>query len=209
MPDLHSISVQNLSPEIRASGSVGKENLNEHLFEEVKRSDNYEAFEIMYRRFYQRLASFAYRFTQSSDKAEEVVSDVFYKLWKNRKNIEITSSLQSYLFTSVRNKCLDKLRVENRVSHCDDSVLLNYRSTISTPLQHTLEEELRKRIEIAIEALPRDRRRIFRLSRDNGLKYKEIAALLDISIKTVETQMGRALKFLRGELKEYLHQAAI
>lgn len=209
MSDPHPISVQNLSPEIQASGSVSEENLSEHLFEEVKRSDNYKAFEIMYRRFYQRLASFAYRFTQSSDKAEEVVSDVFYKLWKNRKNIEITSSLQSYLFTSVRNKCLDKLRVENRVSHCDDSVLLNYRSTISTPLQHTLGEELRKRIEIAIEALPRDRKRIFRLSRDNGLKYKEIAALLDISIKTVETQMGRALKFLRGELKEYLHQAAI
>ena len=183
------------------------EDLNEHLFEQIKRSDNYKAFEIIYRRFYHRLASFAFRFVQSSYEAEEVVSDVFYKLWKNRKNIQITSSLQSYLFTSVRNKCLDKLRVENRKNQCDDSILVNFTSNISNPLQHTLGEELRKRIETAIEALPRDRKRIFRLSRDNGLKYKEIAALLNISIKTVETQMGRALKYLRRELKEYIHLA--
>ena len=207
MPDTHLISAQSSSPQIPATPCPEKQDLNKYLFEEIRCGDNYKAFEIMYRRFYHRLASFAFRFTQSSDQAEEVVSDVFYKLWKNRKNIQITSSLQSYLFTSVRNKCLDKLRAENRVSRCDSSVLVNFTSTISTPLQHTLGEELRKRIEVAIEALPRDRRRIFRLSRDNGLKYKEIAALLDISIKTVETQMGRALKYLRGELKEYLHQA--
>ncbi|MEO1098074.1 MAG: sigma-70 family RNA polymerase sigma factor, partial [Bacteroidota bacterium] len=81
---------------------------------------------------------------------------------------------------------------------------LDFDAKTATPHQYTVGEELKKRIENAIEALPNDRRRIFKMSRDNGLKYKEIAAILGISIKTVETQMGRALKHLRNELSEYL-----
>ena len=151
-----------------------------------------------------RLISHAFRYMRSTQQADDMVSEVFYKIWKRRSEIRMNSSLQSYLYTSVRNKCLDHLRSENRVERCDDDVLLDFDAKTATPHQYTVGEELKKRIENAIEALPNDRRRIFKMSRDNGLKYKEIAAILGISIKTVETQMGRALKHLRNELSEYL-----
>ena len=178
---------------------------NEELFEVIKATDDYLAFEKLYKRFYYILTHYAYRYMKCPELANDMVSEVFYKLWKKRDSISVTTSLQSYLFTAVRNKCLDQLRVENRVDKCDDSVLVDLDSSSSTPLQHAIAEELQQKIESAIEALPKDRRRVFRMSRDNGLKYKEIADTLGISIKTVETQMGRALKFLRGELTEYIN----
>ena len=177
---------------------------NEGLFVKVRQHGDYTAFESLYRRFYVALTNYAYRYMRCRDKADDMVSEVFYKLWKKRAAISVTTSLQSYLFTSVRNKCLDQIRAEGRVNQCDETVLIDFDAACATPLQYTVGEELQKRIETAIEALPKDRRRIFRMSRDNGLKYKEIAATLGISIKTVETQMGRALRFLREELKEYM-----
>ncbi|MCG8384997.1 MAG: RNA polymerase sigma-70 factor [Cytophagales bacterium] len=178
---------------------------NEELFEVIKESGDYVAFEKLYKRFYYILTHYAYRYMKCPELANDMVSEVFYKLWKKRDSISVTTSLQSYLFTAVRNRCLDQLRVENRVDKCDDSVLIDLDSSSSTPLQHAIAEELQQKIENAIEALPKDRRKVFRMSRDNGLKYKEIADTLGISIKTVETQMGRALKFLRGELTEYIN----
>lgn len=177
---------------------------DEVLFVKIKHHGEYSAFENLYRKFYSALTNYAYRYMKSREKADDMVSEVFYKLWNKRSSIAVTTSLQSYLFTSVRNKCLDQLRTEGRVNQCDDSLLIEFDSACATPLQYTVGEELRKKIESAIEALPKDRRKIFRMSRDNGLKYKEIAATLGISIKTVETQMGRALRFLREELNEYI-----
>ncbi|MEM1407949.1 MAG: RNA polymerase sigma-70 factor [Bacteroidota bacterium] len=177
---------------------------NEDLFELVQKKDSYPTFEKLYKRFYSMLISHAFRYMRSTQQADDMVSEVFYKIWKRRSEIKMTSSLQSYLYTSVRNKCLDHLRSESRVEHCDDDVLVDFDAKTATPHQYTVGEELKKRIENAIEALPNDRRRIFRMSRDNGLKYKEIADILGISIKTVETQMGRALKHLRNELSEYM-----
>ena len=177
---------------------------NEDLFELVQTKDSYPTFEKLYKRLYSMLISHAFRYMRSTQQADDMVSEVFYKIWKRRSEIRMNSSLQSYLYTSVRNKCLDHLRSENRVERCDDDVLLDFDAKTATPHQYTVGEELKKRIENAIEALPNDRRRIFKMSRDNGLKYKEIAAILGISIKTVETQMGRALKHLRNELSEYL-----
>ncbi len=178
---------------------------NEELFEIIKETGDYLAFEKLYRRFYYILTHYAYRYMKCPELANDMVSEVFYKLWKKRESISVTTSLQSYLFTSVRNKCLDQLRAKSRVDQCDDSVLIDFDCSSATPLQYTVGEELHQKIESAIEALPRDRRKVFRMSRDNGLKYKEIADTLGISIKTVETQMGRALKFLRQELSEYVN----
>lgn len=181
-----------------------KKKSNEELFSLVRERSDYTAFESLYHRMYKPLSVYAIRYTKSPELADDMVSEVYYKLWTKRDTINISSSLQSYLYTSVRNKCLDQIRSQHGIEQCDETALINFDSLSATPLQYTISEELQKRIETAIEALPKDRRRVFRMSRDNGLKYKEIAETLGISIKTVETQMGRALKFLREELKEYL-----
>ncbi|MEL7002337.1 MAG: RNA polymerase sigma-70 factor, partial [Bacteroidota bacterium] len=168
---------------------------NEELFVLIKHENSYSAFEELYHRMYKPLTLYAFRYTKSPELADDMVSEVFFKLWKKRETININSAVQSYLYTSVRNRCLDRIRSEHGIDHCNDEILINFDSFSPTPLQYTISEELQKRIETAIEALPKDRRRVFRMSRDNGLKYKEIAETLGISVKTVETQMGRALKF--------------
>ncbi|MEM7108739.1 MAG: RNA polymerase sigma-70 factor [Bacteroidota bacterium] len=183
---------------------VLKDCSNEYLFALVQNESNYAAFEALYTRFYHVLINYSFRYMQSKQQADDVVSEVFYKIWKKRSGIHVTSSLRSYLFTAVRNMCLDYLRSESKIEHCQDDMLIEYEGSSDTPHQCAVGEELKIRIENAIEALPKDRRKVFRMSRDQGLKYKEIAETLGISIKTVETQMGRALKYLRGELSEYM-----
>ncbi|MEM9298411.1 MAG: RNA polymerase sigma-70 factor [Bacteroidota bacterium] len=177
---------------------------NEDLFSLIQNESSYAAFEELHRRFYHVLINYSFRFMQSKQQADDVVSEVFYKIWKKRSVINVTSSLRSYLFTSVRNMCLDCLRSEKKIEHCQDDILIDFDGSCDTPHQCAVGVELKIRIENAIEALPKDRKKVFRMSRDHGLKYKEIAETLGISIKTVETQMGRALKYLRIELSEYM-----
>lgn len=170
----------------------------------IKNADT-QAFEILFKNHYARLTSLAYGFMKSYVQAEEVVSDVFFKFWKNRSSIQVNSSLSSYLNMAVKNRCLDLLRVTKKTTDADPEPYLNVSpSGLASPEEQIVSNELQNRIERAIEKLPEDRKRVFRLSRDNGLKYREIADLLNISIKTVETQMGRSLKHLRSELKDYL-----
>lgn len=167
------------------------------LFQRVAGSDDYGAFEKIFKGSYKSLCSFANRIVRSHELAEEIVDDVFCNLWKNRGRIQITSSFRSYLITSVRNKSLDCLRKRKNEKN---SVL---ESASSVPCRQSIAyenmafEELSHRIETAIQELPRQCRTIFLMSRDQDLKYKEIAEILNISIKTVDTQMGRALKYLR------------
>jgi RNA polymerase sigma-70 factor (ECF subfamily) len=129
--------------------------------------------------------------------SEEIVDDVFCSLWKNRKKIQITASFHSYLLAAVRNKSFDWLR---KMKH-EKSTLLENAATVacrqSIAHETLIYEELYGQIETAIRALPKQCRTIFLMSRDQDLKYKEIAEILNISIKTVDTQMGRALKYLR------------
>ena len=169
----------------------------DNLFQRVAGGDDYFAFEKIFKSSYKSLCSFANRIVRSHELAEEIVDDVFCNLWKNRARIQITSSFRSYLITSVRNKSLDCLRKRKNEKN---SVL---ESASSVPCRQSIAyenmafEELSRRIEAAIQELPRQCRTIFLMSRDQDLKYKEIAEILNISIKTVDTQMGRALKYLR------------
>ncbi|MEM7548602.1 MAG: RNA polymerase sigma-70 factor [Bacteroidota bacterium] len=185
-----------------------KEPCSDHfgrLFNNVRDSDSIEDFETIYNHYYQRLLFFSKRFVDSTELAEEVVSDVFFKLWKKRREISISSSFQSYLYTAVRNRCLDYLRKAQVSGDADDHVFENQPSEHSNPFDMLVSDSIFNKIETAIEELPTDRRRIFRMSRDQGLKYKEIAMQLNISIKTVETQMGRSLKHIRKRLSEDLN----
>jgi len=161
-------------------------------------------FEALFNTHYSNLCSYAHNFLKDLEASEEVVQEVLFKLWVNRESIEITTSVQSYLFRAVRNSCLNVLKHvairENYKVHNERIIQMEERSEED----HMIVSELEQKIRQTIDQLPLERRKIFIMSRYDGLKYQEIADKLEISIKTVENQMGSALKFLRTELADYL-----
>ena len=138
------------------------------------------------------------------DKAEEAVQGIFVKLWSEREKIKITTSLKTYLQKSVQNKCLDILKHKKIVQDYADKTANNPGSQSGNNEDLILYTELKEKIEYSINNLPENCREIFKMSRYGGLKYTEIAQKLDISVKTVEAQIGKALKKLRDDLKEYM-----
>lgn len=167
------------------------------LFVRVVEGDDYAAFEKIFKGNYKSLCAFASQIVRSRELAEEIVDDVFYSLWKNRKKIQINTSFRPYLLTSVRNKSLDCLRKMKHEKRSDLETAATIPCEQSIAHETLAYEELNQRIETAIAKLPKQCRIIFLMNRDQDLKYKEIAERLNISIKTVDTQMGRALKYLR------------
>ncbi|MEL7585259.1 MAG: RNA polymerase sigma-70 factor [Prolixibacteraceae bacterium] len=171
------------------------------LFLAVKNSSEV-AFEQLFHRYYAALCLFTSNFLHDREKADEIVQEVFVKVWARRETLEIASSVRNYLFFAVRNKCINLLeheKVEKR--HSRQAMLDSLSGTDLEP--YFMEVDLRRKIEQSIELLPEKRREIFKLSREGGLKYQEIAQRLNISLKTVETQMGLALKQLREMLRDY------
>ena len=166
------------------------------------------AFEYFFKEEYSSLCRFAFTFSKDPDDAEEVVQNCFVKLWEGRNKIEIGSSPKAYLFKMIRNASL------NQIKHI--SIREDYKEHNERVLQESemMEEEsgdtdLQDKINAAIQKMPPQRKRIFEMSRFEGLKYREIAEHLNISIKTVENHMGSAIKYLRVELKGYLHIAFV
>lgn len=165
------------------------------------------SFEAMFRQYYQMLCAYAYRFVNDADTAEEIVQELFYKLWEKKSELQINSSLKSYLYSAVHNRCLKFIEHRNVESRYR-SYYLSHESEIDNEPQHSSNaRELQGIIDSTLDSLPERCSRIFRLNRFEGLKYHEIAAKLSISVKTVEANMGRALKILRKNLKEYVEIA--
>jgi len=176
-----------------------KETNIDSLIMRVIEGDDYFAFELLFKKMYNPLCQFCIKFVKSSEVAEELVSDVFYSIWKNRNRL-IISSPKAYLFTSVRNKAYDHLRKVKKQIHCDLENATNIPADTANSQEILVLNELTARMEQSIARLPKQCRLVYELSRDQGLKYKEIATILQVSVKTVETQMGRALKHLRNSL---------
>ena len=171
------------------------------LFEEIKNSDE-KAFEKLFHAYYGHLCLFASRIIQDDFSAEEIVQDFFVKLWEKRHQLTIETSVKSYLFRSIKNLCLNFIQ-HNKTKLRYAQTILSEVSNNKTDDDNFTEINLAEKIEESIQSLPTKRREIFRLSREDGLKYREIAEKLNISIKTVETQMGLAIKTLREKLKSY------
>jgi RNA polymerase sigma-70 factor (ECF subfamily) len=160
-------------------------------------------FEQLFRAHYSPLCAYANHFLKDVDAAEEVVQEVMFRLWTNRETLVITTSMKSYLFRAVRNGCLNVIKHMNvreefrraREMEMEGSEVFEDSLIVS---------ELQVKIREAIERLPTERRKVFIMSRYDGLTYQQIADKLSISVKTVENQMGKALKYLREELSEYL-----
>lgn len=156
-------------------------------------------FERVFRKYYEPLCRYAYSIVHDTDEAEEIVQEFFYTFWLNRNRISIRLSLKSYLYRSIRNRALRYLQHKNMESqyHSQDYVL----NHVESPEQVIQGSEMAGIIDKTLKGLPERTRQIFLLNRVNGLKYKEIADLLKISIKTVEADMGKALLELRLQLK--------
>lgn len=172
-------------------------------FQNIQNGDKY-AFEILFNAYYQHLCNFAFQFMKEQAASEEVVQEVFYKLWEKRQELNIRSSIKSYLFSSVRNSSLNQLKhleVRDNFKSYNEQQIHYFENQDYDIL---VSNELNSKIENSISKLPEERQRVFKLSRYEGKKYKEIADELGISIKTVEGQMSKALKFMRDELSEYL-----
>lgn len=160
-------------------------------------------FEMLFKDYYERLCEFGMKYLKSIELAEEVVQDTFYNIWNKRKTLNIRTSLKSYLYTAVRNNCLQELRTRSLDIKYENYYKSHYVNDSVSPVDELNAKELNEYIQKALESLPERSRIIFKMSRDEGLKYHEIAEKLSISIKTVEANMGKALKQFRYYLKEY------
>lgn len=169
------------------------------IFQCIKKGDE-DAFSRLFDGYYTSLCFFAAKFLNDLDLARSLVQQLFVDLWLNREKVEIKQSVKSYLFQSVKNRCIDHLRKEKiNIGITAPAYDLN-----QIPFRDLVEEaELNDRINTSINKLPEKCREIFLLCRFEGLKYAEIAQKLNISVKTVEMQMGIALKKLRDSLSDY------
>ena len=165
-----------------------------------------QAFEVLFREYYPRLCGFANKFIANSAESEEIVQEVFLNIWKKRDQLNLSAEIKPYLFKSVQNLCfnfLEHRKVVDNYYSVIEVVYKNHAEDFNT-YESVLYAEFQTKADAAIEALPDQCRKIFQLSRQDGLKYHEIAEKLGISVKTVETQMSRALSKLKIELKDYL-----
>jgi RNA polymerase sigma-70 factor (ECF subfamily) len=174
-----------------------------HTMELIK-SGNLRVFEDFFRSFYQPLCYYALRYVSSPDTAEEIVQDLFYTLWEKREELTITTSLNAYMYTATHNRCmkfLDHRRIEQKFEKY-------YREQSADHFEPAADltgtNEIQRIINKTLDSLPEKCSRIFRLNRFEGLRYSDIAQKLSISVKTVEANMGKALKMLRENLKEYV-----
>ncbi len=172
----------------------------------LKEGDRF-VFEQLFREYYPQLCLYARRYTSDKSDAEEVVQDFFCKLWDKHFEIQINTSFGSYLRKSVLNHCLNHARKADT-----DRKFVNYSENLEEvhgTNDHDSNNELSEHIGRALLELPDKRREIFELSRFEGLKYHEIAEKLNISVKTVETQMARSLEFMRKYLKDFISIIAL
>lgn len=168
------------------------------------KSGDITAFEMLFRTYYQPLCNYAYTFVQDRDEAEEIVQSTFLNVWEKRDNLSIHTGVKPYLYAMVRNASLNVLKHEKiKQQHVTMEMAVAERS-VESVTRTVMASELENKIYSAMDKLPEQCRLVFKLSRFEELKYSEIAEQLNISIKTVENQMGKALKIMRDQLKDYL-----
>ena len=161
---------------------------------EAMRSSNAAAFKTFYYRYHDSIASFLYHRTYSAELTKDFVQEVFTRIWQTREKIDVTKSIKAYLYRIAKNLVIDYFRKNSsRKSYITTQ-------TRRKQLSSQASIEMQTSINIAINKLPEKLRTVFMLSRYDGLKYVEIAEVCQVSVKTVESRMSRALNFLRKEL---------
>jgi len=170
----------------------------------VRLKDGHQAsFQVLYSKYAPILFAFSRKYLQSREDAEEIVQEVFLRIWDKRDNIDENQSFSSYVIQAAKHRIFNGFRKKvNEQAYLDFLIYADDPHGNFTELDVEY-QEIKIKTEKSILSMPPKRQEIFRLSREGGLKNKEIADKLQISIKTVENQMGQALKFLREELSDY------
>ncbi len=174
----------------------------EILCKKISQNSDQQAFKELYLVFFDRLYKFAFSILHSAEFAEEAVNDVFLNIWQKRSNLKNISSLKNYLFISTKNTSfnyLSKFRKERNTSL--DDVLVRFEVDELTPETAFFTSEVRSEIEHAINQLPPKTKLVFQMAKVEGLKYKEIAEILDISVNTIDNHIATAIKKLSLSLK--------
>ncbi len=165
-------------------------------------SGDLKSFERIFSAYYEALVHYANTLLNDMDEAEDRVQQVYVMLWEKQKSLEIHTSIRAFLYKSVYHACLNKIKQQKVRSKYAENVELT--GDVGTHYEKLIEKELRQKVDEAIDLLPEQCARIFKMSRFEQLKYQEIADQLGLSVKTIENQMGKALKILRVQLKEYM-----
>ena len=159
---------------------------------------------MLFRSHFSGLCFFAQKYVKDFETAKEIVQDAFLSLWEKRETIDMDRPVKSYLTMVIHNKCTNYLR-DNRKF---DQYILNIENLLEEPeydgADSMVENELKEKIDLAISELPEKCREVFVLNRYENLKYQQIADKLQISVKTVETQMSKALQHMRIRLAEFI-----
>lgn len=175
------------------------------IFIKLSESPDRVIYDYFFNTYYPKLIWFALLYVKQHSAAEEVVSDVMLNIFKKRKKLAETDNIEGYIFVSVKNQSLKYLRKSKRQVYVDnlesESDLLM--TTSVSPEYEYLENEFHQVVKSTIDSLPPKRKLVFKLIKEDGLKYQEVANLLDLSVKTIETHMGLALKSLKENIERY------
>lgn len=171
--------------------------------DDLKRGDQI-AFRHLFTNFYENLCSYGYTIVRDMDEAEDIVQKIYCKLWDQRVDLNIHTSIKSYLYRAVHNDCLNRLKQQKRHSKHNTSYSYSLPST-SNPQDGTLTySELKQQVVKTLDTLPPQCKKVFELSRVEQLSYVEIGKRLNLSVNTVENHMSKALKLMRQGLKDFL-----
>ena len=171
---------------------------------EALQQGNVLVFEKIFKNYYETLCNYANSFINDLDEAEEIVQTIFITCWEKRSQIDIHTSVKSYLYQAVHNQCLNKIKHDRvKQTHFE---YITYQNNIesSDGCQNMIGKELDEMINISINSLPPQCRTVFMLSRFENYSYAEIAKELNLSVKTIENHMGKALRIMRMQLADYL-----
>jgi len=157
------------------------------------------AFENLFRLYYQVLVDFCFLFVSDVSNSENIVQEVFLKIWENRAKLDPDTKIKWYLYRATKNKAIDYLR-HLKVTRTRAAEVYSRRNTVKTPDEKISQEEMAESLSKEIEKLPDKNKLIFFMSKYEKLNYSEIAEIQNISVKTVENHMVRSLKFLRKRI---------
>lgn len=175
------------------------------------RNNNIEAFEHFFRENQPNMVMYACNLLDDWEMARDIVQEVFISFWENKERLEIHSTLKSYLYSAIKHQCINAFKHRIVEEKYNNKTILEFRKLQLSHYQNEDshlridEKELGNKIEQVISQLPDQCRITFELSRYRGMKSREIAQKMDISVRTVETQIYRALKALKTSLKDYLY----
>lgn len=173
----------------------------EEIVQRIANSGDQNAFRELFRRYYNHLLYFSNSFVKCKEVAEEIVEDVFVSVWNNRGNLLTVSNLKTYLYVAVKNHSINYLERSGYPFHEDLNLLdVSYIDVSPNPEDLVIASEMSKAINKAVAELPPKCRMIFKLVKEDGLRYKEVADILNISDRTVENHIARALRKIAGAI---------